>query len=99
MKKSAVITLAIGAVLGVAAYKLLWTVVSPKIEHRIAQIGLTDNENAANGPLPGDVSLYQKELAAQNKIPTPGYFSSLNGAENADSERSSFFPAATFLGS
>ena len=31
--------------------------------------------------MPGDVSLYAKELACQQKIPTPGYYSSLNGAE------------------
>jgi hypothetical protein len=44
------------------AYLLLWTAVEPKIEHLISQIGLTPNEVAANGPLPGDVSLYEKEL-------------------------------------
>lgn len=99
MKTSTLITLVVGVVLGVITYKLLWTAVQPKIEHRLSEIGLTPNEKAANGPLPGDVSLYEQELAAQQKIPTPGYYSSLNGAEISDAQRSGFFPAATFTGS
>jgi hypothetical protein len=58
MKKATLIMLCVGAIVGIAAYKLLWTVAKPKLEHRIDQIGLTENEKAANGPLPGDVSLY-----------------------------------------
>lgn len=61
--------------------------------------GSTRNEKAANGPLPGNLSLYERELSAQQKIPTPGYYSSLNGAEISDAQRSGFFPAATFTGS
>ncbi|NJN05870.1 MAG: hypothetical protein HC814_05170, partial [Rhodobacteraceae bacterium] len=93
------IILAVIALVGVIAWRWLGTVIQPKVEQRLAQIGLTDNEKAANGPLPGDVSLYQKELECCQGLSTPGYFSSLNGAENADSERSSFFPCATFTGS
>ena len=85
--------------LAIIAYKLLWTAVQPKIEQASREIGLTANQNAANGPLPGDVSLYQKELACCQSRATPGYFSSLNGAEIADAERSGFFPCATFTGS
>ncbi len=91
--------LALVALLAVAAYRLLWTVVEPKIEQRIDRIGLTPNEVAANGPLPGDLSLYEQELACSQALPTPGYYSSLNGAEIADSERSGVFPCATFTGS
>lgn len=54
---------------------------------------------AANGPIPGDVTLYAKELACQQAISTPGYYPSLNGAELSDSERSATFPCATFTGS
>ena len=43
--------LVVVALLAVAAYRLLWTTVEPKLEHRIGQIGLTSNEIAANGPL------------------------------------------------
>lgn len=57
------------------------------------------NISAANGPIPGDVTLYAKELACQQKISTPGYYPSLNGAEISDSERSGMFPCATFTGS
>jgi hypothetical protein len=57
------------------------------------------NLGAANGPIPGDVTLYAKEWACQQEIPTPGYFSSLNGAEISDAARSGTFPCATFTGS
>jgi len=86
-------------VLAVVVYRLLGTVIGPKVEQQVAEIGLTPNQVAANGPLPGDVSLYAKELACQQKISTPGYYPSLNGAEISDSERSGVFPCATFLGS
>ncbi len=99
MKKIAIISLVVGAIIGIGAYKLLWTVVEPKIEQRISQGGLTDNEKSANGPLPGDVSLYQTEFEACQKLSTPGYFPTLNGAEIADAQRSGVFPAASFLGS
>jgi len=59
----------------------------------------TENERAANGPLPGDLSLYAKEFECCRRLPTPGYFSSLNGAELADAQRSGVFPCATFSGS
>lgn len=60
---------------------------------------LTPNEVAAHGPIPGDVTLYAKELACQQKLPTPGYASFLNAAEIADGQRSGVFPCATFTGS
>jgi len=60
---------------------------------------LTSNEVAANGPLPGDVTLYEKELACAEKLSTPGYYLSINGAEIADAQRSGLFPCATFTGS
>jgi hypothetical protein len=101
MKKSTIIKFAatvIVALLLFVAYKLLWTSVQPKIEHRIGEVGLTSNEVAANGPLAGDVSLYAKELACAEKLPTPGYYPSINGAEIADAQRSGLFPCATFTG-
>jgi hypothetical protein len=102
MKRSTVIKLAglvVIVLLGYVTYRLLWTAFQPKIEMRIGQIGLTSNEVAANGPLPGDVTLYAQELACQQKISTPGYYSSLNGAEIADGQRSGVFPCASFPGS
>jgi hypothetical protein len=93
------IGLVIVVLLGYAAYRLLGTVIGGKVEQQVAKIGLTSNEVAANGPLPGEVSLYAKELACQEKIPTPGYYSSLNGAELASGERSGVYPCATFTGS
>lgn len=90
--------LALVAVLGIAAYRLLGPIVGGKVEQRAGNAGLTANEIAAHGPLPGEVSLYAKELACQRQIPTPGYFSSLNGAEISDAQRSGLFPCATFTG-
>ncbi len=84
--------------LAVAVYLLLWPVITQKAEQRIAEIGLTSNEVAANGPLPGDVTLYAKELACTEKLLTPGYYPSLNGAEIADAQRSGLYPCATFTG-
>jgi len=60
---------------------------------------LTENEKAANGPLPGDVSLYALELRGCEQLSTPGYYPSLNGAEIADAQRSGLYPCATFTGS
>jgi hypothetical protein len=102
MKTSSIVKwvgLIVVVLLGYAAYRLLGTVIGAKVEQRAARIGLTPNQVAAHGPLPGEVSLYAKELACQQKIPTPGYYSSLNGAEIADSRRSGLFPCANFTGS
>jgi len=102
VKKSSIIKLALAAlvlVLLVVAYRLFWPIIGARVEQQVAKVGLTANEVAAHGPLPGDVGLYLKELACQQKIPTPGYYSSLNGAEISDSERSGLFPCATFTGS
>ena len=102
MRKATIIKLAAAVLfvlLVVVAYRLLWTSIQPKVEHRLAQIGLTSNEIAANGPLPGDVSLYLKELACAEKLPTPGYYPSINGAELTDAQRSGLFVCATFTGS
>ncbi len=99
MKKSILIILAVGAVLGIVAYKFLWTAAAPKVEHRLSEIVLTSNEIAAQGPLPGDLSLYEKELRASEALSTPGYYPSINGAEIADAQRSGLFPQANFTGS
>ena len=101
MKKSTIVKLVAALfvfLLLIVAYRLLWTFIEPKVEHRLAEIGLTSNEVAANGPLPGDVSLYHRELACAEKLPTPGYFPSINGAEIADAHRSGLYPCATFTG-
>jgi hypothetical protein len=86
-------------VLAAAVYRLLGTVIGAKVEVQVPKVGLTPNQVAAHGPLPGDVGLYLKERACQQKIPTAGYYSSLNGAEIADAQRSGVFPCATFTGS
>jgi hypothetical protein len=102
MKRSSIFKwagLAIVVVLASIVYRLLGGVIGAKVEQQVAKVGLTPNEVAAHGPLPGDVGHYLKELACQQKIPTPGYYSSLNGAEISDSERSGRFPCATFTGS
>jgi hypothetical protein len=57
------------------------------------------NQITANGPIPGDVGLYEKEFACTQETPTPGYFRSLNAAEISDAQRSGIFACATFTGS
>lgn len=102
MKKSTIIKwlVAIITILVIfVAYKLLWTTIEPKIDFKVGQIGLTDNEKAANGPIPGDVSLYQEEWDCSQNLAMPGYFKGLNTAEIANGERSGLFPCATFTGS
>ncbi len=101
MKKSTIITVVVGAVIVVAlviVYRLGGTLIGAKIEQKVANLGLTPNQVAAHGPLPGEVGLYAKELACQHQIPTPGYYSSLNAAEISDAQRSGMFPCATFTG-
>jgi len=80
-------------------YKLFWTVVEPKVEQKFERIGLTQNEKDANGPIPGVVSLYQKEWDCCQRLQMPGYLKGLNTAEIANGERSGVFPCATFTGS
>jgi len=102
MNNSTIIILVVAAVVIFAlivGYRWFGTVVGAKVQERVARVGLTPNQIAAHGPLPGDVGLYAEELACQQKIPTPGYYSSLNGAEIADAQRSGLFPCATFTGS
>jgi hypothetical protein len=102
MKKSSSVKwagLVILLVLAIIVYRLLGGVIGAKVEQNAANVGLTPNQIAAHGPLPGEVGLYAKELACQQQIPTPGYYLSLNGAEISESERSGVFPCATFLGS
>lgn len=59
----------------------------------------TSSEQTAVGPLPGDVTLYESEQRCQEGIDTPGYWSAINAAEQADAERSNIYPCADFLGS
>lgn len=60
---------------------------------------VTDSEQFTVGPLPGDLSAYEQEQSCQEKISTPGYFSAINAAEQADAARSNIYPCADFLGS
>lgn len=60
---------------------------------------LTDDERAANGPLPGDHHLVEAEHRGSAAIASPGYYPSLNGAEISGAERSGCFPHASFTGS
>ncbi|WP_168566218.1 hypothetical protein [Crateriforma spongiae] len=55
--------------------------------------------SAANGPFPGDLSLYQHELEISKNTTSPGYYPSLNAAEISGAQRSGFFPGASFTGS
>lgn len=60
---------------------------------------LTNNEKAANGPLPGDHSLVEAEHRGSASVASAGYYPSLNGAEISGADRSGCFPFASFTGS
>ena len=60
---------------------------------------LTNNEKAANGPLPGDHTLVEAEHRGSASIASPGYYPSMNGAEISGADRSGCFPNASFTGS
>jgi hypothetical protein len=85
------------ALLVVAAGVLFW----PKAETVAAGLthARTGNERAANGPLPGNVLLYEREFQESAKYASPGYYPSLNGAEVGDAQRGALYPQATFGGS
>jgi hypothetical protein len=59
----------------------------------------TSNMLAANGPLPGNLSLYAEEVECSKALNASGYYSSLNGAEVANAQRSELYPCAHFAGS
>ena len=56
-------------------------------------------DTQGTGPIPPELSVLAAEKDCVEGRETPGYFRSLNGAEVSDSERSLFYPCATFLGS
>jgi hypothetical protein len=60
---------------------------------------VTPSEQFTNGPLPGDLSLYEQQQKCQEGLSTPGYLSGMNAAEQADAARSNIYPCANFLGS
>lgn len=60
---------------------------------------VTPSQQETIGPLPGDLSLYEKQQRCQEGISTPGYWSALNAAELTDAQRSGIYPCADFLGS
>ena len=60
---------------------------------------VTSAEQMTVGPLPGDLSRYESEQRCQESLDTPGYWSAMNAAEQADAERSNIYPCADFLGS
>lgn len=64
-----------------------------------SKLEFTPNMQAANGPIPGDISLYEKEFAEAAEHTSPGYYPALGAAEISGSTRSGFFSAASFTGS
>lgn len=90
MKKLAIVNLVAVVVIGALSHT---------IPASAEQTGLSPNQIATKGPIPGDVGLYQQEFACTQGTSTPGYFQSLNAAEISDAQRSGLFPCATFTGS
>jgi hypothetical protein len=80
-----------------AAAVVFW----PRAQYEVRELAnvRTESEIAANGPLPGNVLLYEKEFQESAKYTSPGYYPSLNGAEVGDAQRSALYPQAAFGGS
>jgi hypothetical protein len=89
----ALVAVAFFALVAVGGAVPVWSTHAQSVHHR------SENEKAANGPLPGDVSLYDQEFRESARYSSPGYYPSLNGAEIADAQRSGLYPQATFTGS
>jgi len=62
-------------------------------------VGLIAATGAGAAASTSSSSRISSEVACQSHLSTPGYFSSLNGAEVADAARSQLYPCADFLGS
>jgi hypothetical protein len=90
-----IILLIIGCCAGLA----VMTIALPGSVNAASPKPLTPNMVAANGPLPGNLSLYETEVACSEAQNNPGYYLSLNGAEVADAQRSELYPCAHFTGS
>jgi hypothetical protein len=99
MKKVLYGLVVVVALLVFAVAYLLWPRLTQKEQEKVAQAGLTSNEVAANGPLPGDVTAYSKQQACVAASPNPGYYHSLNGAEMEDAARSALYACIPFTGS
>ena len=87
------------AVIMVGLLMVITSIISSSVSANIENTTITSNMLAANGPLPGNLSLYAEEVACSAKQNTFGYYSSLNGAEVADAKRSELYPCAHFTGS
>lgn len=86
-------------IVGCCAGLVVMTIALPGSVNAASPKPLTQNMVAANGPLPGNLSLYETEVACSSAQNNPGYYLSLNGAELADAQRSEMYPCATFAGS
>ena len=60
---------------------------------------LTSDEKAANGPLSGNLCLYQSEQKCVQGQNNAGWFPTLVHTEQSDSQRTHLFPCADFTGS
>ncbi len=97
VKTTVHIVLGLGVVAAGVATAVFW----PKASNAVTALtnARTADEKAANGPLPGNVTLYNQQFAESAKYASPGYFPSLNGAEVGDAQRSACYPQAIFGGS
>ncbi len=75
------------------------SVLPPPQPEGIVNVGVTSNQLAAGGPLPGNhsVALEEAECAAEEN--NPPWYPTVNPAELADSNRTHVYECASFLGS
>jgi hypothetical protein len=75
------------------------SVLPPPQPQGIVNVGVTSNQLAAGGPLPGNHSLALEEVECANSWNNPPWYPTVNPAELADSNRTHVYPCAHFTGS
>jgi hypothetical protein len=75
------------------------SVLPPPQPQGIVNVGVTSNQLAAGGPLPGNHSLALEEAECANSWNNPPWYPTVNPAELTDSNRTHVYPCAHFTGS
>jgi len=75
------------------------SVLPPPQPEGIVNVGVTPNQLAAGGPLPGNHSVALEEVECAAEENNPPWYPTVNPAELADSNRTHVYACASFLGS
>lgn len=75
------------------------SVLPPPQPQGVVNVGVTPNQLAAGGPLPGNHSVALQEAECVAALDNPPWYPSLQPAEHHDSNRTKLYTCAEFLGS